>query len=311
MKDKLDSYAGTMHTYTAFGLSFASEILLPELVRAAVAEPDVTIRLGKVPDTFENIIIKKPNRSIGKDKFRLDTPGIAKFFVEKGNSILLEPYEGALAEEIKLYVLGSCMGAILFQRGILPLHGSCLNIEGQGVLLTGVSGAGKSTIAAALLQQGYGMLTDDVAAVTWLESGEPAVQPGYPSQKLWEDALVRMNHKAEIKSLNRIVNDMSKYSVVNNNSFYNQPVKLRRIYEVIPATTDALRFEEVTGTDKLGVVVNNTYRRFWVRGFDCREWRFHHCANIANRVSVCRISRPQGVHLEQKIAEKIIEQMSV
>ncbi|MPM43629.1 hypothetical protein SDC9_90306 [bioreactor metagenome] len=120
-----------------------------------------------------------------------------------------------------------------------------------------------------------------------------------------------MNHKAEIKSLNRIVNDMSKYSVVNNNSFYNQPVKLRRIYEVIPAATDALRFDEVTGTDKLGVVVNNTYRRFWVRGFDCREWRFHHCANIASRVSVCRISRPQGVHLEQKIAEKIIEQMSV
>ena len=295
-----------MYTYTAFGLTIMSEFPLPELVRAAAAEPDVFIRLGQVPDTIDNAIVNKHNRLIGPDEFRLDNPGIAKFFVQNGDSIILEPYEGALAAEIRLYLLGSCMGAILFQSGILPLHGSCLQVNGQGVLLTGKSGAGKSTIAAALLRHGCKLVTDDVAAVTWATDGHPVIQASYPSQKLWEDALLRMDQPGLATPLNRVSNQLNKFAVANAASFCHRPVTLRTIFEIIPEANAQLRFTEVTSTDKLDVIIKNTYRRFWVKGFDCQAWHFRSCANIAGHVAVYRIVRPEGCQLEQEIAQRIV-----
>lgn len=312
MSDQLSIYDGIMYNYTAFGLSLASEIMLPELVKSDVVKHDVTIKLGKVPDSFENIIISKPSRIIGKNKLIMDIPDIAKFFVESGSNITIEPYEDAKDEEIQLYLLGSCMGAILFQRGTLPLHGSCLNMQGQGILLTGISGAGKSTVTAALLSKGCGsMLTDDVAAVALSEDGCPIVYSSYPSQKLWEDALTRMDKKVSVRRLNRLSKELNKYAVPNRESFHNHPVVLRRIYEIIPKVTTELRFEEVTGVEKLGVIIQNTYRRFFVRGFDCKEWHFRYCANIASNVTVCRIIRPQGRSMEQEIADQIVSQINL
>ena len=36
---------------------------------------------------------------------------------------------------IRLYILGTCMGAILMQRKILPLHGSAIAINGKAMRL--------------------------------------------------------------------------------------------------------------------------------------------------------------------------------
>ena len=67
---------------------------------------------------------------------------------------------------IRLYILGTCMGAILMQRKILPLHGSAIEIDGKAYAIVGDSGAGKSTLASAFLKQGYQLVSDDVIAVS-------------------------------------------------------------------------------------------------------------------------------------------------
>lgn len=297
-----------IYKYKAFGLKILSEIVLSELLDDDFTEPDITIKLGKVPDTFENIIIYKNNKMIGKDNFRLDNAGIAKYFVKEGSMIIVEPYEGALFEEVKLYLLGSCMGAVLYQRGILPLHGSCININGQGILLTGDSGAGKSTIGRAILNNGYKMVTDDVAAIRLNDNNKPIVYPSYPSQKLWEDAIERMNGKVEKKSLNRISNNLNKYSVANHELFYTEPITLKIICEIIPKDVTEIKFEEVNGIQKLNIIIKNTYRRFMAKGFECKEWHFKQCIAIANEVYVYRIERPEGIHLEKEIANRILEE---
>ena len=69
----------------------------------------------------------------------------------------------------RLYILGTCMGAILMQRKILPLHGSVIAIDGKAYAIVGDSGAGKSTLASAFLKRGYQLLTDDVIAVSFSE----------------------------------------------------------------------------------------------------------------------------------------------
>jgi hypothetical protein len=45
--------------------------------------------------------------------------------------------------------------------GILPLHAACLEVSGNGILIAGASGVGKSTLAVALAQIGPNYLSDD------------------------------------------------------------------------------------------------------------------------------------------------------
>jgi hypothetical protein len=55
---------------------------------------------------------------------------------------------------IAVGVLGSAIG-------ILPLHAACLEVGGNGILIAGASGVGKSTLAVALAQAGLNYVSDD------------------------------------------------------------------------------------------------------------------------------------------------------
>lgn len=55
---------------------------------------------------------------------------------------------------IAVGVLGSAIG-------ILPLHAACLEVGGNGILIAGASGTGKSTLAVALAQAGLNYVSDD------------------------------------------------------------------------------------------------------------------------------------------------------
>jgi len=300
----------TMNHYKAFGLMLQSECEFDELLPCDAGKVDIIIKKGKVPDISENIVINTPNVKIGKDNYWSNIENVAKFYVEHGRLIILEPYENASFEEMKLYIFGSCMGAALYQRRILPLHASAVNVGGKGILLTGEPGAGKSTIAAVIYRRGYKILTDDVTAVASDSPLESIMYPGYPGQKLWEDAIERIGIKEEKNSLNRITGNLDKYSIKSNLYYEYKPIPIRVITEIIPSETNDLRLEEIKGGDKLVVIMKNTYRKILVDAMDLREWYFRQCVAIAANVIVYRITRPQDQHLEQEIANLILETIS-
>jgi HPr Serine kinase C-terminal domain len=45
--------------------------------------------------------------------------------------------------------------------GVVPLHCACLERNGNGILIAGDSGVGKSTLTAALTQRGHALISDD------------------------------------------------------------------------------------------------------------------------------------------------------
>jgi serine kinase of HPr protein (carbohydrate metabolism regulator) len=77
------------------------------------------------------------------------------FLIQEGRSIIVSPLEEYKEDVIRLYILGSCMGAILMQKRILPLHGSAVAIDGKAFAIIGESGAGKSTLASAFISRGF------------------------------------------------------------------------------------------------------------------------------------------------------------
>lgn len=94
--------------------------------------------------------------------------------MEHGKRIVVCPQPGADEKKVRLFILGTCMAVIMMQRGILPLHGSAVVIDGWAYAFVGHSGAGKSTLSAALASRGYPLLTDDVVALTWDAGEEPS-----------------------------------------------------------------------------------------------------------------------------------------
>jgi hypothetical protein len=86
-------------------------------------------------------------------------------------------------------VLDHALPQAMMRRGRLVLHASCLaTSDNRCFALAGESGRGKSTLAAALVERGYRLVSDDCAVVE-LGPGRPRVVPAYPGLRLHRTSL--------------------------------------------------------------------------------------------------------------------------
>ena len=78
---------------------------------------------------------------------------MARFLVNDGNEIVIDRDRSAGDIDISLFTINTPIGALLYQRGFLPMHASAIEVNGGCVIFTGVSGVGKSTILASFTMQ--------------------------------------------------------------------------------------------------------------------------------------------------------------
>ena len=176
--------------YKAFGLNVSSEISLPELPQLNENSlVDIVIKKADLTLLWEELAGESKYFVIKEDLILFRLPDNAIYMIQKGKEIFYSPMNNAHEDHIRLYLLGTCMGALLMQRKILPLHGSAIEIDGKAYAIVGDSGAGKSTLASAFLKLGYQLISDDVIPVTLNEQNIPMVTPAYPQQKLWLESL--------------------------------------------------------------------------------------------------------------------------
>jgi hypothetical protein len=285
----------TPWTYTAYGLTIQSELECPELLPAkglASGYDVVRITYGAVPAALEEpadiglFFQAKPNALL----LRLEN--IANYLVRDGCDIVIEPAPGATDDEIRLFLLGSVFGALLHQRGLLVLHASAFETPDGAVLLTGRSGNGKSTVAAALRQRGYRLLTDDVCAIAAPDEAEcaPWVLPAYPQAKLWADAAQKLD--LDVRPYRRVRPQLEKYAVPLGDAFVDVPQPLRAIYLLETRDQETIEFVPVEDARKFGVLLANTYRWRFLDGLAMRVDHFALAAAAANAARVVRILRP-------------------
>lgn len=193
---------------TVYGLGIQTNVALPELIPGA-AVIDVVIRLAALPprphDHKDDIYYA---RATDREAY-LSWRHVGAFLVRDGREILVDPE----CEErvLRSYLLGPVLGVVLRQRGRLVMHASGIDIRGRVAAFIGDAGQGKSTIAAALYERGYPLITDDLLAFHPINgTGAPMVAPGFPTLKLRPDALtafgmhpdtLRSSHPLEEKYL--------------------------------------------------------------------------------------------------------------
>ena len=104
--------------------------------------------------------------------------------------------ENLTIEDAATYLLGPVLGLLLRMRGSTCLHGSAVSLGDAVVAFVGPQGAGKSTTAAALAQQGCPIVSDDVVALAEVD-GEFRVHPAYPYLCLWPESVEALFGSAE------------------------------------------------------------------------------------------------------------------
>lgn len=178
------------HDYALCGWRVASAIGLPDLPpwSGDARSPDIVIAFGDVP-TMEAPVLETAVVQVdanGRARFGIDA--VADYLIEDGARITIAPHTAADDPAIRLFLLGSGLGYLCHQRGVLPLHAASVSIDGVALCLAGASGSGKSTLADAFARRGYAVLSDDVSPVD-VRGPAPIILPSLRRIRLWADSL--------------------------------------------------------------------------------------------------------------------------
>ena len=176
-----------MYFYSAYGLGIHSELMIPELVQMD-SSADVKIHIifdGNLdPYRTTNAIEKRWDLDLNFESATFFVEDVGAFLITDGNRIVILPAPGYSEQIIRLYLLGTVMSILLYQRKLLVLHGSIVEINQRAAIFLGASGAGKSTTTAALFASGHRILADDIAAIDPKKSpmmaaaGSPQIKVG-------------------------------------------------------------------------------------------------------------------------------------
>lgn len=276
-------------TYRAFGLTIGSRLPLPELLQGE-GEPEIGIAPGGVASELADAVRKGVRFQVGPGSLWLKVDRVARYLARGGAEIVVDRATGASDDSVRLFLLGSVLAALLHQRGMLPLSASAVATEGGAAVFLGLSGVGKSTLAAGLHKRGYRVLTDDLCAISFRD-GQPMVWPGSPQLKLWPNVLERLG--VDPGPLRRLRPELDKRALPLGASFALEPLPVHRIYILRRSTlaTNA-RIEPVQGQATAGVVGIHTYGSQFVEGLGSEMSYFENLAMLVAADPIQAITRP-------------------
>lgn len=191
---------------TCFGYRAVSHIPLG-LTRGGTGKPiEITAHTETRPLSDEHLIVEwkpRPGHPFhgrvylnDKGRYRVWTSDAGWFLVDPDRHVISVPEDGdELRREVRLW--STPMMLLLISRGVLMLHASAVELDGEAALFGGPSRFGKTTLAAAFHAAGHRVLAEDTTAVVLGAQGLE-VLPG--------PALMRIRHDvAETMQLRNVV----------------------------------------------------------------------------------------------------------
>jgi hypothetical protein len=291
-----------MHNYVAYGLNINSAVQLPELP-PAIGEPDIVVSIEKLnsfPETDEEGLVRATD-----EEALITFNSAGRFSVRGGDEIIVDPSPEVSDEELRLVVLGPCMGTILYQRGWLPLHASAVATAGEAIAFMAERGWGKSTTAAAMHARGHWLVADDIAALRFEDADIPTVVPGYPQLKLWPEAVAFLGDTPE--TLPRLYPNVDKRGRAVTTAFSSTPLPLKRIYVLDEGEVPGI--ETLSPQEALQKLVHHTYGRQLFQTVKT-SWHFLQCTRVIQTVPMRNLKRPYSLAALPEVVRLIEEDLA-
>lgn len=208
------SGAAAVARYSAFGLEICSDLQLLELapMRAtSVRQETITIAASSHAE-WPPLQASPESTSVlqmAPGDWRLALEGIGWFRVQGGSRISWERWDDSVSDrDLRTFLVTSCLGALLIQRGALVLNATTLVRDGKGVMLLGSPVSGKSTLAWCLLQQGWQLLSSELSVV----DDQGLVWPGLQQLKMWHDSALALG--LDWPELSLVRRGLKRYSLL-------------------------------------------------------------------------------------------------
>lgn len=289
--------------YRAYGKVIQSDIVFSQLVKEETqTEADLEIRICEIPSDIKQYISEhKGPGGKGEGFCWINTPG--GYFIVQDKSIMTEASEKEQHAKMSSYILGYGLSLLFYNQNMPAVHCSAIEKDGRALLISGYSGAGKSTLAGAFLNQGWKLLSDDVAMVTRREDGIYTF-PAFPVRKLCRDAAIRGGY--ELDELTYIDEDKDKFAVDCTEQFAKNEAVIKAMVVVTPYDGDDVKIEEATGQDKINLFMQNMFLRVLMGAMGMEPQRFFECMQILSQLPIYRVFRPlSDPDSSGKMTEKI------
>lgn len=224
-----------------------------------------------------------------------------------GRRIAGRPLGESSAEAFQSYLLGQVLSYALLKRGADPLHGTAVVVDGAAVAFLGDCGYGKSSLAAAFIEAGHSLLTDDLLVVTEEKHGF-AAYPGPPRIKLFpqmaDDLLRTLSGGIRMNALTpKLLIPLNPHQV------HQDQAPLKALYVLTPPLKRA-RSERVTirrMSQRKGFVelLRNTFNS-QVTEADRLRRQFRQASRIASTVPIKSLSYRRRTRLLPEVRAAIL-----
>ena len=275
--------------YIAYGVNIKSDFEVPDLTKDKSESTDVIFKYGSL-----SIEIKSGERGAMlynpvNSEFIFSISDIATYCITQGKKIIVDPEPGSTMEDVHVYLLGTAFGILLHQRGILPIHGSAILNRNDAVIFAGDSSSGKSTLAAGCAVRGYGVISDDISALSITNTSKVTIFPGIPHIKLCKDSIEYFGLYNQLVS--RTPNQEKGKVDIPRSNFISEPSVLSKIIIIEPHLKNDVLTTEIFGTDKLHHLMKQTYRLWAIHKLGITANHFKLVSKLANEIRLFRVYR--------------------
>ncbi len=179
---------------------------------------------------------------------------LGKVRVGEHGNVEVQPRQGAPEGIVPHAIAGPVLAHWILRQGGIALHSNCVRVDGRLLALVGASGAGKSSLTAALIRQGAEPHTDDVSAVAL---GTALVPFGASRVKLNPDVIDAIGLNGI--SAQPVYGGAKKQSVELCPPTDQGALALEAIYRLVDGPA-APRFDELKGFPMIAAILSEVYR---------------------------------------------------
>ena len=191
--------------------------------------------------------------------YLLRFPELADFEVSAdGREVRSYPVPDILENTVEHLYLNQVLPLVMSRQGQLVFHASAVETVEGSIAFMGVSGRGKSTLAASFAGSGFSFLTDDGLLLEKSERGY-LVHPSHPSIRLWDDSRQALIHQTA--TLAPPVQFTPKARILSDDAlvFCDQARPLRRVYFLGDGSTSEVSIERMKRSEALIGLVNHSF----------------------------------------------------
>jgi hypothetical protein len=210
---------------------------------------------------------------------------------------------------VESYLLGPVLSYWLERQKIPVLHASAIALDGRtAAAFIASSGTGKSCMAAALIQNGAALLTDDLVPLE--ARGESFLaRPGFPQMRMWPDEASAFLDRWE--HLPRVSPKVDKRWVPIGpdgfGSFHDTSLPLGCLYllERQPGGEASIEICEMSPRDALIELLRHSFTPLLVEAAGLQPARFDLLSRLVLQVPVKRLRYPSGFDRLPRVAEAV------